>query len=194
MDRRIRLMERKQLVALLAAGVMLAVFALLVFVPKSQKLSKLRETLKETQAQLAEMSQRASEAPLVAADLEKLTPAYQQNLRRLPRENSTAEFLREVSAVLAEEETSRRELIPGAARPQTGYLELPISISFDSTFSGAYRALSRIEKLDRLSRVESVKMAAAADNSGLVRVELKLVVFQLAETKKSTTTKGGASA
>jgi Tfp pilus assembly protein PilO len=186
-----RKIDRRQMMPLIIGGAMVAAFALLVYVPKSAHLSRQRQALNDTRLQLAELSQRAAGAAAVRAEIENLLDTHQLNKQRVPREARVPEFLHEVSAVLADEETTRRELIPGAARSQGDYEELPITITFESSFAGAFRTLSRIEQLTRLSRVDSVKMTSAAGGTGLVRVELKLVIFQLASPQG--TARGKAS-
>ncbi len=195
MDKKKReLLDRRQMMALGTAGLLLAVFVAVIYVPKSSQLSGLRAEITKSKQELAALTDRATETPLVAAEIEKQLVEHQRNLRRLPRQASLPEFLHEVSSILAEEETARRVLQEGSGRIQNGYIESPITIAFDSTFVGVYRTLSRIEQLPRLSRIDSVRLVSVADQPGLVRVELKLVVFHIDENSGAASSKGKVSA
>lgn len=194
MERKPSILDNKQTIALIVAGVMITVFVMLVYLPKAGHLKNLRAKLQESRQELADVTLRASRVPTVAAEVERLVPIHKQNMLRLPDDGRVPEFLHEVSAVLAQEETTRRELMPGAPRTETGYVELPITITFDSTFGGAFRTLARIERLERMSRVDSIRITAAPDQSGAVRVELRLVIFQIGVPQGAGSAKGKASA
>ena len=191
MEDKRRPFDRRQAVLLLIAAAMVIVFIPSVYLPKAGQLNSLEASLEQSRIELEAMTARSARVPVAAAELENLVPQYQLNLRRVPQQDHTAEFLHEISTVLAEEQTKRRELIPGASRPGEGCIESPIAITFDSSFTGAYRTISRIEQLDRMSRMDSIRISALPDDSGLVRVELRLVIFHTnAATAGSGATKG----
>lgn len=190
MEGKRRPMDRRQAVLLLIAAAMVIVFIPAVYLPKAGQLSSLEKTLEQSRTELDALTVRSARVPVAAAELEELVPQYQLNLRRVPQQDHTAEFLHEISTVLAEEQTKRRELIPGASRPGEGCIESPIAIIFDSSFTGAYRTISRIEQLERMSRMDSIRVSALPDDSGLVRVELRLVIFHTNAASGSGAAKG----
>jgi Tfp pilus assembly protein PilO len=107
----------------------------------------------------------------------RLEPQYAANLARLPSEPRVAEFLRQVADALVAENIAKREVVAQGERAAQGVTEMPVEIRFEAPFAAAYRVLTRLETIERLSRVESLKLSSLPGGKGLVRVEMKIVIF-----------------
>ena len=169
--------DRNQLLTAGLAAAMLGCFIVLVYLPHSRAAHAAVQELQERQAELAEKMTQVRQLPELVERVARMEPEYAADLARVPTEPRGAEFLRQVADALMAENTAKREVVQQGERAAQGFTEMPVEIRFEAPFAAAYRVLARLEAIERLSRVDSLKLSSLPDGQGLVRVEMKIVVF-----------------
>ncbi|MBN2584339.1 MAG: type 4a pilus biogenesis protein PilO [Planctomycetes bacterium] len=168
---------RSQWITVVVALVMVASFVAVFYIPNARKLGAAETSLKEAEADLQEKLMRSKDLPVLRDEVRAMEVGYQRDLARIPAEPRTPEFLEAVTAIMKEADIGQREVLPQAPRVRTEYVEQPISISFEAPFDAAHEVLTRIETMDRITRVESLEMVSTPEAEGDVRVKLSVVVF-----------------
>ncbi len=169
--------DRSQLVTAGLAAAMLGCFLALVYVPDSRAARAATQKLQQRQAELAEKMTQVRQLPELVDRVARLKPEYAADLDRIPAEPRVAEFLRQVADTLAAETIAKREVVPQAERVGPGFAEMPVEIKFEGTFAAVFRVLVRLEALDRVSRIENLKLTSVPDGKGTMHAEVKIVVF-----------------
>jgi Tfp pilus assembly protein PilO len=169
--------DRNQLLTAGLAVALLGCFVGLVYLPNSRAAQAAARTLQERQAELAERMTQVRQLPELVDRVARMEPEYAANLARIPSEPRVAEFLRQVADTLVAENIAKREVVPQGERAAQGFMEMPVDIRFEAPFAAVYRVLARLEALERVSRVESLRLSSVPDGKGIVHVEMKIVVF-----------------
>lgn len=170
-------LDRNQVMTLGVAAAMLGAFIGLVYVPNSRASSASERRLVERRAELAQKMKETRGLPQVQQEVAALEVEYKRDLARIPSEPKVPEFLRQVADILDAEKISQRSVLPEEQRASNGYVELPVEIGFDAPFGPAWRVLSKLEGLDRISRVEDIQFASVPGVADQVRVVMRVVIF-----------------
>ena len=97
--------------------------------------------------------------------------------RRLPRQKELGGFLREISGHLADEKLSNQLFEPGKPSREELYHTLPIIMRFKGSYLSLGALLQRIEKMQRLTCVQKLKIDAPAGGHDEMDIELKLNIY-----------------
>ena len=97
--------------------------------------------------------------------------------RRLPRQKELGGFLREISGHLADEKLSNQLFEPGKPSREELYHTLPIIMRFKGSYLSLGALLQRIEKMQRLTCVQKLKIDAPAGGRDEMDIELKLNIY-----------------
>jgi len=191
------LSDRSLLLTAGLAAAMLGCFIVLVYLPDSRAARTATLKLQQRQAELAEKMTRVRQLPELVDQVARLKPEYVADLDRLPSDPRVADFLRQVADTLVAEKIAKREVVPQTERADKGFSEMPVEIKFEAPFAAAFRVLARLEALDRVSRIETLKLTSVPDGKGIMHAELKIVVFHSnpsgPETVKSAAGMGKAA-
>lgn len=109
--------------------------------------------------------------------------------KRLPAERKFGEFLNDLSLCLERSKIKDYNIQPKQAReviseklPESlklaaGTTVLPVSVSFEASFSGVFDFLAQVESLERLAHVESMDMVNNERRPGRVKTEIVLHTY-----------------
>jgi Tfp pilus assembly protein PilO len=169
--------DRGQLITIGVLVVMVACFVFVVYLPGARARKQMERQLQDRQAELAVKMSQTQELPHLVSRAAEMAQEYERELARIPSQPQMPEFLKTVADILEAEKITQREVVPHEQKVQSGYTELPVEITFEAPFRSAYRVLNRLESLDRVSRIDSVKFAAPVGNVGPVHVSVRMVIF-----------------
>jgi Tfp pilus assembly protein PilO len=156
---------------------MVGSYVAVFYVPNARSMGAAEKTLREARAELSEKQVRSKDMPRLLDEARGMEAGYERDLARIPAEPRIPEFLESVAAVMKEAGITQRNVLPQAPRMKPEYVEQPMSIAFEASFDAAHEVLARIESMDRITRVESLELAATSNDDGKVRVRMNVVVF-----------------
>jgi Tfp pilus assembly protein PilO len=160
-----------------AALAMVVGFVVVFWVPNARKMKLAETTLAECQAELSMKLARTKDLPVLLDEVRTMEPGYERDVARIPSEPRIPEFLESVASVMKEAGIGQRNVLPQAPRVRPNYVEQPMSIAFEAPYEAVYEVLKRIERMDRITRVENLEIAATPSDNGMVRVKMSVVVF-----------------
>ena len=150
--------------------------AALVFMPQQRELKRLKTEITTQERKLSADSQQASVVPQLMQEVVTMRSRYQDFDRRLPQRKELGEFLRDISNNLAAENLSNQLIEPGSPTRSELFHTLPIVLRFQGSYLEMARFLKRLDEMERLTRVERLRLVRQPD-SGLLDAELQINIY-----------------
>jgi len=144
--------------------------------PMSAGLAEARARSGTVAAELTEARGRVEQLPRLigeVADLRRRVDRYQA-LR--PREEFSA-VLKDLGDLVADARLAQYEFKPAGEKQLDDCVESRLRLTFEGDFADAMGFLSRLERMERLTRVRDVQVKQKDPRTGLVTVELSLSLF-----------------
>lgn len=170
-------LTREQILLIGATCVLAGGFLAGVFYPQHRRIREARQQIALTEQQLQSDRVRAATVPELARQVEQLKRRHRNFDRRLPKQKELGEFLREISTTILAERLTDQVIEPGSPTAGALYNVLPIIMQFDGTFGGLANFLSRIDQMERLTRIESIIIEPIEDEPGRLHVEMQLNIY-----------------
>jgi len=147
-----------------------------VYRPQAKTLDDLNTRIISQKTALASAAARASVVPAMLRRVKAMKSRYKNFHKRLPRRQELGGFLKEISENLAQEDLSNQLIEPGNPTREELFHTLPIIMRFRGPYLALARFLERIEKMERLTRVQ--KMQIKTDpKSDEVDIELRMIIY-----------------
>ncbi len=168
---------RKQIMIFVVAGVMVSGFVLFRYLPlrkrmKAARQSKSAQTLVLNRALLDAAQLLAIKGQL--AEIERTTVNYEANV---PAERSLGGFLHRIAGLMNELELSEQQVQPGEEIKTDKLNCIPVNMKCKGRLPQIFEFYRRIQKMDRLIRIEQVKLENNNDYSGEVSMQTKGIIY-----------------
>ena len=166
---------KQVLVSLAVATVVIGASIAGVILPQEKKLEQLEADIVATQAELAENEVQAQIVPVLAEQVKRMKLQYKDFDRRLPKQDELGGFLETISAhlissELVDELIERKNPIPGQL-----FYTLPVSMRLRGSYLNVAQFLDRLEKMERLAKVERMRIHRKAKDADLdVRLQINI--------------------
>jgi Tfp pilus assembly protein PilO len=163
----------------LAGGVFLTavLFYVTVYRPETTRLTALSSRIGQSERELNTAQSQARIMQQVQDDINQLN-ARLKDFRKLPANpGDLGQFQIDISE-LARRDNVREPSVSWSGMPKRDeqLCQLPISLKFDGDFNNVFSFLCDMEKLSRLTRVQSMTMKSPAAD-GTVQVELVMNLY-----------------
>lgn len=145
-----------------------------------------------------ELSKPKSDPEMIdrlSQELAGLNSLRDQRMTPIPEERDVAGLMRELSAMLDDLGLLEREITTGSAQTQDEASVMPMTVVLSGPYPSVAEAVTRMESLPRLVRVQRLRMAlersrsGTVNRSGIVRADIRLEVFF--EPRSVTTARAG---
>lgn len=162
------------LVLLLLVGGFFAV----IYRPNSQQLRTLNQQIAEKRTQLSSNRTRVQILPDVMLAVSEKQGRLEKFDKRLPKQPELSPFITDVTLISHQASLREMAVKPGVPARNELYCEFPISFTFEGDFKSVFAFLAQTEKMDRLTRVKSLKVRSPdSGKSGRVHVDLAMNIY-----------------
>lgn len=193
-------MNRPNHHTMLGAGWFLATVltAWLVIWPAHRDFRALEREIETKRAELSNPGDGPEAIEKLATDLAALRKFGDERMTPIPSESGVAQLVRELSLAFDELGLRDREITTGGAKPLEEASAMPMTIMLGGKFPAIHRAVTQIESLNRLVRVQRLRIATEKpttqgfDRSGRVRADVLLDVFYAPRSLAGAPVEGGA--
>lgn len=157
-------------------------FALIVR-PAYVSARALDHEIESKRAELARPGSGPETIERLAHQLTALRALGKERMTPIPEDSAVATLVRSLSESFDDLGLNDREVSTGAPKQLEEASSLPMTIAISGGFPAIHGALARIESLDRLVRVQRLRVAGEGktrdgfDRSGRVRADIQLDVF-----------------
>ena len=173
--------ERRQIAICVAAAVMVCGFVLFRYLPLQRKTKFLRQAYAAQMLAISKTSAESQQIPTIREQLLGLQTAVGNYERQIPAQRELGEFLQRI-ANLMNEHNLKGQLIQPGKEIKAGELNcIPVNMQCKGRLSQIFEFYRRVQGLDRLVRIEHVKLVNDGDFDGEVIMQTNAVIYYRAE-------------
>ena len=149
-----------------------------MFTPAEAEMRDLRHRTADKEQQLQDLHAKMERTKDMVGEVEKLRKAVAFFESKLPEEKEMANVLREVSQIAQKNNLNTKSFRALKVIQGPSYSEQPIKMNFSGPMKdGFYKFLCDIEHLQRLTRINAMKIDADEKVPGNVNVEMVLTIY-----------------
>lgn len=168
----------QSLVAMLLAGLIVAVGHWYWLSPMQADLERVKQTELELRQQLIRRSNQVAALPEVKQQVEDLQDRYQQVVEQLPEEEELASLLADVNDIGVRNGLAfqRIEWAPRVDHPL--YFELPISIALTGEYDDIGHFAADIASLSRIVSLNDIDLARTGDKTEQLSLKVSATTYR----------------
>jgi len=169
--------KRQQLMIFVAAGVTIGGFGLFRGLPLRRRIKALRQTKAAQTLTIAKGTADGKQLPLLKEQLLELQRELESYEANIPERSDIGVFLQRI-AVLMNEHNLRGQMIEPRKEIKAEKLNcIPVNMKCKGGLTQIFEFYRRLQGMDRLIRIEQVKLFNDSDFSGEVAMEAKAVIY-----------------
>jgi len=138
---------------------------LFVYRGQGKELDALKGKIKSSKTALQAQAKTTRIVPDLVRQVESMKNRYKDFDRRLPHRQEIGGFLREIAGHLGEKKFSDQLIEPGSPTREDLFHTLPIIMRFRGSYLTSVDFLKRIDKMERLTRIQKLKINKIAKKS-----------------------------
>ncbi|MEN6337704.1 MAG: type 4a pilus biogenesis protein PilO [Phycisphaerales bacterium] len=172
------LSHRKQQVwVCVIAGLFLCDFILCAYLPAQQRLASLKNAKAEQRRTIDMAAGQGDELPGLKAKLRDTQRLIDQFEAAVPSDNALGAFLQRVTTLMTEKGLTEQVVLPGKEVVSGELGCIPIRMSCQGTLANLFGFFRELQTLDRLVRIETVKIENDAAYSGRLTLQTEAFIF-----------------
>jgi Tfp pilus assembly protein PilO len=173
--------ERQQMAICAAAAAMIFGFVLFRYLPLQRKIAFLRQAHAAQMLAVSKASAESQQVPTIREQLLQLQTAVGNYERRIPAQRELGEFLQRI-ADLMNEHNLQGQMIQLGKEIKAGELNcIPVNMQCKGRLSQIFEFYRRLQGLDRLVRIEHIKLVNDGDFGGEVIMQTEAVIYYRTE-------------
>jgi type IV pilus assembly protein PilO len=178
-----KITDKQQVLILLAGVVMLTGFGGLRYVPVLRQKQALAARMEQQQQEMEEIRANSSLLPELRHQKGTLQDGLDQFVRKIPQGRDFARLWQQIADAMNTCGVRDPWVQPGT-EIQTGCLScIPLTIECKGSMSQIFAFIKAIEGLDRLIRMEDVKLENSADFDATIKMSAKVAVYYQPDEK-----------
>jgi len=173
--------ERQQLTICVVAGVIVCVFVLFWYLPLCKRMKAVNQAKTAQTLAIAKGAADSRQLPLLKEQLLKLQNKLGNYQVNIPETNTFGGFLGSVTDLMNENNLKEQEVTPGEEVKAGQFNCIPVSISCKGELAQIFNLYRQFQALDRLVRIEQVKLSNDSGYKGHVSMETKAIIYYRAK-------------
>lgn len=147
-----------------------------VYIPESRKLEAFCTEMVSQQRSLEDNAAKASVVLNMVRQVQAMKAQYRHFDRRLPKQIELGGFLREITTDSSQDNLQSLAIEPGNPERADLFHTLPIIMRFQGSYLGLANFLERIDKMQRLTRVQRLRILRPPAGQEL-EIEVQLNIY-----------------
>jgi type IV pilus assembly protein PilO len=165
------------LFVVLLLGMLVLSYPLLFKPLNAQRDAAIEETSKKQQ-KLSDLNTAMTHARDIKAEIDKLRTGIKFLEEKLPKETEVPTVLQDVSKAAKDNNLNIKSVRLAKAIEGADYNQQPIRMVVEGMFSPSFsRFLGQVEQMDRLTKINDMKIEADANNNGAITADFTLTIF-----------------
>jgi len=175
---------RQQTTICAIGAAIVCVFVVFWYLPMRRESNAIKQARTERALAIAKGTTDAQRMPLVEKKLRDIQQMLGNSEASIPEQRALGEFLQKI-ADLMKEHTLKDEIVkPGEEIEADKFNCIPVSMQCRGELAQISEFYRRLQNLERLVRIEKVKLTNDTDYSGQVTMETEAVVYYRAKVEK----------
>jgi Tfp pilus assembly protein PilO len=170
-------LEKKQIVIFVAAGAIAAVVVLFRYLPLRQKIRDIEKIKTAQMLVISKASMDKAQMPALKKQLLKLQQTAGNYKANIPVQTDLGVFLQQIADLMIENGLKDQVVAPGKEIAVKALKCIPVDVQCKGSLAQVFKFFKRMQDLDRLVRIEQVKLANDSDFIGEVEMKTKVVIY-----------------
>jgi len=168
---------RQQIVICVIAGVMVTGFVLLRHLPLRKKIKAVKQAKATQTLAITKASAESEQLPVIKEQLLKLRTLVGNYEANIPAQRALGEFLRRIASLM-DKHNLKEQLVQPDKETETDNLNcIPVNMHCKGRLEQIFEFYKSLQNLDRLVRIERVKLENDNDFSGEVYSQAKVFIY-----------------
>ena len=176
--------ERQQIVIFVIAGAMVSGFVLFRYLPLQKRIRAVEQARAAQRLAITKTSAESRQVPALKGQLLKLQRTVGNYEANVPGQRALGVFLHRIANLMNEYNLRERLIQPGEEVKAEGLNCIPVSMQCKGGLKQIFKFFKSLQVLDRLVRIEQIKLVNDGDFSGEVGMQTKAVIYYRAEAEQ----------
>lgn len=172
---------RQQITICVVAAAIIGGFVLFRYLPLRRQMKAAEQTKAAQTLAISKGTADRRQLPSLQAQLPKLQAKLGDYEAKIPEENSVGVFLGNIADLMKEHGLTEQVIEPGTEVESDKFHCIPVSMECKGPLIQIFKFYRRLKQLDRLVRIEQVKLSNDGDFSGKVSMETDAVIYYKAQ-------------
>lgn len=169
--------EKRQIMLFAAAGVMVGGFVFFRYLPLRNRIKIVQQTKASERRGASEDQSRSLLLPVLEDQVSKLRESIGDYDAKMPGERNLGVFLSSITELMNEHDLEEQVVSPSGEIKSDGLNCIPVDIECKGNLAEVFGFFKRLQRMERLIRIEEVKLMNDSDFSGEVRLEMRAVIY-----------------
>jgi Tfp pilus assembly protein PilO len=169
--------ERQQILIFVTAGVMVAGFVLFRYLPLRKRMKSVEKTRAAQTLVVTKGMAKNEQLPGLREEIEKLQIEVNDYERQIPAERELGAFLHKIADLMNGHNLKGQFIEPGEEVEGEELNYIPVNMKCKGRLKQVFEFYKSLQNLERLVRIEEVKLLNEEDFSGEVSMQTRAVVY-----------------
>ena len=169
--------ERQQIAICVVAGVMVGGFVLFRYLPLQKRIKAIGQKRAAQTLAVAKAWRQRGQLPVLKEQLLKLQRAVGSHEANIPAQRALGAFLHRIANLMNEHHLKEQVIAPGKEIEVDELNCVPVEMQCKGRLKQIFEFYRRMQELDRLVRIEQVKLVNDNDFSGEVSMRTKAFIY-----------------
>ncbi len=177
--------KKQQLIIIIVATLLIADFVFFGYLPLKKRMDEIKQSRRDQMRIISDGLNKRKQLPGLDKQLQELERQAVNFDLQIPRERLLGDFLQKIASLMKTHELEE-QLIQPNTEIKTDLLNcIPITIQCRGSLEQLFGFFESVQQLDRLVRIESIKLGNERDYSGIVSMETKANIYYRPVLKES---------
>lgn len=173
--------ERQQIMICIIAVVMVGVFVLNRYLPLRRRTKAIKQTIAAQTLTIAKGAADSKRMPLLKEQLLELQSELGDYEANIPEQRALGAFLHKLAVLMNEYNLKDQVIAPGEEVEADKFNCIPVNMQCKGKLAQIFEFYRRLQTLDRLIRIEQVKLSNDSDYNGQVSMETRAIIYYRAK-------------
>jgi Tfp pilus assembly protein PilO len=176
--------ERQQIAIFVIVGAMVSGFVLFRYLPLQKRIKAVEQARAAQTLAIAKASAEIRQVPALIGQLLKLQRTVGNYEANVPRQRALGVFLQQIANLMNENALREQLIQPGKEVEGEELNCIPVNIQCKGRLKQIFEFFKSLQVLDRLVRIEQIKLVNDGDFSGEAGMQTKAVIYYRAGTEQ----------
>jgi Tfp pilus assembly protein PilO len=176
--------ERKQVAIYIAAGAMIAAFVLFRYLPLRQRIKAVEQTKNAQKLAISRAATEKVQLPTFEEQLLNLQRTVGNYEANIPAQRDLGVFLQQIADLMSKLHLREQVVAPGKEIEAKKLNCIPVSVQCKGKLAQIFEFYKLVKKLDRLVRIEQVRLVNDSDFIGDVAMQTEMVIYYRPQTEQ----------
>jgi len=176
--------EKQQLLICGTALAILGGFVFFGYMPLQEKLLQVRQVKSDNELLISSALEHKNQLSARKVELENIKNSIFNYDLNIPPKRELGVFLQRISELINKHELGQQVVLPGVETVSGDLRCIPIKIQCKGSLPRIFDFYTSLQGLDRMVRIENVKLVNSKDYSGQVSMQTTAVIYYKPESSK----------